>query len=1112
MIKGLFISIALLMSSMVYSQNENIVNHNLNVKVDISTSTITVTDSITINGDYDNTFLLNSDLVPFSNSKNISISKVENTNTANNVGMDRESSEVKTALWKIKGKAKEFVISYKGKIAPKEDNSGENYQRGFTYISGIISEQGTYLAGSTYWIPTFKDKVYTYTLTTELPSDWSNVSTGERVSVSTTETTHTDSWFCDKPQEEIYLIGAKFTEYSYEMGNGVMAMAFLRTPDEGIANKYLEVTEQYMNMYVEMLGDYPYTKFALVENFWETGYGMPSFTLLGEKVIRFPFILHSSYPHELLHNWWGNSVYVDFESGNWCEGITAYMADHLIKEQRGAGQDYRRSTLQKFSNYVDESNDFALSTFINRSDGPSEAIGYGKALMMWQMLRRKVGDETFIKGMKLFYDNNKYKAASYDDIRIAMEEVADMDLKPFFEQWVNRLGAPQIAISDYKIDSYGGKYRLHLSMEQQQTSEAFNIDIPVYVVTKNGAEEFVVNMDSKKQDFQLNISAKPLKLFVDPLYDVFRILTQDEVPPSLSKIWGSKENLIILPKKASKEQRLLYEELAKQWQAADNDNFEVKYDSDIKELPKEKTLWILGFDNKYISAVDFEMENYKSNIAEDSVIYEGKRLVKEGSSFVFTSFDKDIAGKQNIFIATDNAEAIAGLVRKLPHYGKYSYLAFSGSEPTNIAKGQWPIFNSPLIKNLDKGANKITLTEERKALAYLKPVFSEKRMMADIKFMASEEMKGRGIGTPEIDEVAKYIATEFQKAGLKKYDGAYYQKFSHRFDDKGNIDLYNVIGVIEGTDPKLKDNPVVISAHYDHLGLGWPDVRKGNEGKIHYGADDNASGVATIMELARAMGKNKPKRSIIFLACTAEEAGLIGSRYFVKNYHENNKGEFFANVNIDTDGSLFDTKLLVLNANTAREWKFIFMGTNYTTGVQSEVIEKQLDASDQMSFIEQGIPAIQLFTGPTQNYHRPSDTYDKIDGKGLVKVCTVAKEVLLYLADRENAMPFTGENASAKSSMPSHKPSNSKRVGTGIIPDFANHGKGVKVGSVVEASAAATAGVMTGDIIVGIDNAKVEDLKQYSDELKKHKPGDTVSIKVLRAGVEKVFSIKLVER
>ncbi len=149
---------------------------------------------------------------------------------------------------------------------------------------------------------------------------------------------------------------------------------FFADSDDKLADKYLKMTGVYLKMYEDMLGPYPYSKFALVENFWETGYGMPSFTLLGEKIIRFPFIIYSSYPHELLHNYWGNSVYVDYDKGNWCEGITAYMADHMLKEQRGQGADYRRNTLEKFTDFVNTDNDFPLSEFLNRQQ--SRRRGY----------------------------------------------------------------------------------------------------------------------------------------------------------------------------------------------------------------------------------------------------------------------------------------------------------------------------------------------------------------------------------------------------------------------------------------------------------------------------------------------------------------------------------------------------------------------------------------------------------------------------------------------------------------------------------------------------------------------------------------------------------------
>jgi hypothetical protein len=180
--------------------------------------------------------------------------------------------------------------------------------------------------------------------------------------------------------DEITLVGGPLVVYR-EAAGAVEALVYLRQKDDALAAKYLQATAQYVEMYRGLIGPYPYGKFALVENFWETGYGMPSYTLLGPQVIRFPFILTSSYPHEILHNWWGNSVFVDYESGNWCEGLTAYMADHLIQEQRGAGEDYRRDTLQKYRSYVREGRDFPLTEFRSRHSAATEAVGYGKTLM-----------------------------------------------------------------------------------------------------------------------------------------------------------------------------------------------------------------------------------------------------------------------------------------------------------------------------------------------------------------------------------------------------------------------------------------------------------------------------------------------------------------------------------------------------------------------------------------------------------------------------------------------------------------------------------------------------------------------------------------------------------
>ncbi len=1096
---------------------ENIINHNINVIIDPDNSSMDVTDELTMHsGQKSMEFSLNSSLIPYFNSKNIKLTKIDDDYKGKDVGMDRDDagndSKLKLKRWKIEFNdgSKKCTIKYKGKIKSSLEQSRANYQRGFSESPGIISSKGIYLAGSTYWIPTFENSVYTFELNTVLPDEWSSVSQGKRTVNKSDGNLHKDRWICDKPQEEIFLIGAKFTEYMHRMNNGISAMAFLRTPDEGLANKYLEVTEQYMAMDEDMIGEYPYTKFALVENFWETGYGMPSFTLLGEKIIRFPFILHSSYPHELLHNWWGNSVYVDFEKGNWCEGLTAYMADHLIKEQRGQGANYRRSTLQKFTDFVNKDNDFPLSKFLSRYDGASEAIGYGKSLMMFHGLRMKLGDDIFLKGLGDFYKDFKFKKASFFDIETEMEKVSNTDLSRYFNQWVNRKSAPEIALIGTDIKTKKGQKELYIILEQKQEDKPFILDIPVYIFTDNGVQKEIFKMSKRKEAKTYKISGNPVKVEIDPYYDVFRKLNPKEVPPALSKIWASKNNVFVLPGNAPAAQKKIYTDFANKWIEHDNDNFEIVWDNEMDKLPADKTPWILGFENKFAGIFNTQLKKYDCGFKGDSIKLGGKMPDIQRKSFAITTFSPVDFKKQIAFFAIGNAKAIDGFVRKLPHYGKYSYLGFEGEEPVNIIKGQWEVLNSPLKKYFNKQKQSIEYKEERKALGYLKPVFSQDRMMQHIGYLASDELKGRGLGTPELDKAAEYIAGKFEKYGLKPLNDSYYQEFYHKFKDKGKLKLKNVIGVIPGSDPELKESPVVVSAHYDHLGLGWPDVHKRDEGKIHHGADDNASGVAILLELAKTLGKKlKPKRTVIFAAFTGEEAGLIGSRYFVNNINGDFLNPPFADINLDTDGRLFDKKLIILNGNTAREWKFIFMGTDYTTGVKSEVILKELDSSDQFAFIEKRIPAVQLFTGAHQDYHRPTDTVDKIDGAGLTKVATVAKEVVEYLADRVDPMHFTGDNSKKSPSAATSKSKGSRRVSTGSIPDFAYTGKGVRIATVMEGSAGDKAGLKKDDIITAVNDVDIDTLKKYSDELKKYKPGDKVKLKILRTGKEMILEIVL---
>ncbi len=1079
--------------------------HKINAKVEPSKSFIAVSDTVQFpeNTNEEIVFDLNASL-KVTKIENGEITLIKKSATSENVGMDHDRDEkplvIAKYLLEIKDTEKPVIFVYNGKIDSPIEQSEENYQRGFSQSPGIICEKGVYLAGSSHWLPRFGKNLFGFDLHTQLPEGWICVSQGERIKTSSEK-----YWHSPEPQEEAFLIAAKFHEYSKPLGN-VTAMAFLRTRDDALANKYLDVTAQYLEMYRNLLGPYPYKKFALVENFWETGYGMPSFTLLGEKIIRFPFILHSSYPHELLHNWWGNSVYVDFKGGNWCEGITAYMADHLIKEQRGQGAEYRRSALQRFTDYVNDKNDFPPSEFESRYDGASEAIGYGKTLMMWHMLRQLTGDENFVKSFRKFYRDFKFKRASFDDIKNSFESVTGKDLDWFFNQWVKRKGAPKLNLKNVSLKENEGKYLIHFTIEQTQKENPFIIDVPVIAFAKNNFVKKTFRLKNRTGDFSIQLNEKPIKLAVDPQFDVMRRLSPEEIAPALTKAFGSEKVLCVLP--SSSENLEEYKKIAESW--IKHKEGKIDSDNSIEEIPTGKTVWVFGFKNKFIDTINNSLKKYSVEIS-DNVVKIGKREIKtENNSFVFTIRNPQDDKNVIVWLGLKNKDATDGLIRKLPHYGKYSYLAFEGNEPTNIAKGIWESVNSPLVYKFSDKKVLVNLPKE-KALAYLKPVFSAERMFSHIEFLASAKLKGRGLGTPELDEAANYIKQKFIEYGLKPGVGnkKYFQTWNEKIEGK-NYKITNVIGFIPGTVDSLKDAPLIVSAHYDHLGLGWPDVYKGNEGKIHYGADDNASGISVILELAKILGKNyKPLRPVYFVAFSGEEAGLRGSKHFVNYPPAPIKiNKIIADLNFDTVGRLYKNKIMILNSNSAREWKFIFMGTDYVTGIKTDLIKQQLDASDQVSFIGKGIPAVQFFSGPNKDYHKPTDTPDKIDKNGLVKIATVGKEVLDYLANRPE--PLTSKISSAEKKV-SKNISNKKerRVKSGVVPDFTYNGKGVKVADMLDASPAIKSGILKGDIIVKVNGKGVSNLLDYSNMLKEFSPGDEAIFTVLRNGKQIDLKVKL---
>lgn len=1009
------------------------------------------------------------------------------------------------------GSAMELEIV--GKIREERREIGAGSSRSFSSTAGTIESEGIFLAGSSAWVPQPVNEMITFDLSVVLPAGWGSVSQGRRTEHSPSDDGFSFSrWICETPQEEIYLVAGEYFEYQ-ERIDDVELMAFLRQDEPALAAKYLAASQQYIRMYSDMLGPYPQPKFALVENFWETGYGMPSFTLLGPQVIRLPFILRSSYPHEILHDYWGNSVYVDVDSGNWCEGLTAYMADHLMKEVDGLGHEYRRDVLRKYGSYVQEGQDFPLIEFRSRHSGATEAVGYGKSLMLWHMIRREMGDESFLQGLRDFYQQFRYKNASFSDLANCLQQasaVENWDIPNFMESWTTNSGAPR-----FRMQFELGNQSSQITLEQVQKESPFPLRVPVYFQTLNSdrwqlsSVEFPSVEDVPRQ-VTVDLGQGVVSVRIDPHFDVFRKLEPEETPPTLGDIFGTDQGLIVLPQKSADLD--LWKEVATEW--ARTGNFEVVEDGDPeagKKVGASQAVWYFGIENvlapgDFRTALTIPDEEY---IAEEvaGIRVHGTRPTSRSVDVPLDSIgdsDYRVVG----WVTSPVAEAIPGLGRKLPHYGKYSYLAFKGEEPSNFIKGQWPATGSALSMSVMDTPPSMPIPE-RTPLGKPGQAINPNKMLEQIRWLTAPEMEGRGNGSKGLARAVKGIAQQFSEIGLEPFapGGKFVDRWTVKNEQGEEIVLENVLGLIPGSNPSLSQQPVVVLAHLDHLGYGWPDVRAGNEGKLHPGADDNASGVSVMLESARTLKRTaRPQRPILFVATSGEEWGLKGAQRLVSGGSSIPLVEGMAAISIDAVGRYEEGKFLVLGAGSATEWVHIVRGVGFTTGIKAISVNEDPGGSDHVIFHQLGIPGIQLTTGAHKDFHRPGDTAEKINGEGLALVYQWLIETLGYLGERVEPLTSTLDEGSDQTI---RRPAStgSRKVYLGTVPDFADSGPGVRFDSVMPESPAEAAGLQKGDRLISLNGKVVADLRAYSQLLKNLTPEVEIVLEIVRLGEKKTVSV-----
>jgi aminopeptidase N len=540
-------------------------------------------------------------------------------------------------------------------------------------VTAAITPAGVFLAGDAGWYPDPQAAPKRRSIRIAAPAGFEAVTAGRRTERRTEQGVSHSSWVEELPVGRLSLSAGRYLVAESRAGN-VEIYTYFYPDNAGLSARYLEAAARYIGFYSELFGPYPFEKFAVVENFFPTGYGFPSYTLLGSAIIRLPFIIDTSFPHEIAHCWWGNGVLVDYGQGNWSEGLVTYLADYLLEEKKSAaaGRDYRFRLLSDYASLVAPERDFPLRSFSGRIDPASRAIGYGKAAMVFHMVRSQIGDQAFFGALRELCREKLYSKAGWSDFIRAFSRSAGRDLAPVMEQWLVRPSGPRLALEDVTVTRREGAWRVSGSVVQ--TPPLYEVSLPLRLETASAPLRQTLAVAGERTPFSFSAAAPPRRLLLDPEADVFRLLAASELPPTVNRLKGAKELLVVITENCRAREetlRLLLESLGQQRaQLLTEDR------ADAAALRRHDLLFC-GAPQRH--------EEY-------AAFPEGITI----SSREFSAFGKRYSSGDNLIIAVKQHPFAEGRVAavflplseaaaeryalKITHYGKYSCLVFAGGE------------------------------------------------------------------------------------------------------------------------------------------------------------------------------------------------------------------------------------------------------------------------------------------------------------------------------------------------------------------------------------------------------------------------------------------------
>jgi hypothetical protein len=590
--------------------------------------------------------------------------------------------------------------------------------------AGHIGPEGVYMSSESHWYPDISESLSTYELSVAVPRGWTVVTQGKAgesracpVGLCRNEQMVMAEWIVTQPSEALTLVANTFVASSRDWiaktGQKIQLSTYLFPEDAHLAEEYLDATARYLDAYIPLLGPYPFEKFAVVENFFASGLGMPSFTLLGSGIIKRHYVQPYALGHEIVHSWIGNDVFNRADRGNWVEGLTTYVANYYWHELTGdhaQAREQRRLMVQGYNLHVPPERDYPIAQFTQKEDEHDNAIGYQKGAMLFHLLRQEVGEETFWRALMSLVRQYHGRYAEWRDLERVFASESRQDLRWFFAQWVEQDGAPVLSLPEAVVRPVTGKPAQGFQLETTivQSSRSFRFPLQLLIRMDGGNEHrLTLPMRSLVERVSVTLPARPITIDLDPEFMAFRRVSRQSLAPVLNHYVTDRRRSVLTaftdePGRPSPFRDVVARIQSQEQQKPIGERTAMVPVAESGLLPQEGSVLVLGGPESR-SAIQSILADHcgeRATLNDRGATLLGTEHEGPDLALLVSCHRVDRSGSVVTVLYAATPQAVAKVARLLFYYGWNSFVLFK--DGAVVTRGEWPLANDRTEVHLDE--------------------------------------------------------------------------------------------------------------------------------------------------------------------------------------------------------------------------------------------------------------------------------------------------------------------------------------------------------------------------------------------------------------------------